>query len=53
MNFECYIPGKVIFGSGRIKELPEHARNLGSKAFITSSLKGIKVLGTGGVTYPE
>lgn len=44
MNFECYMPGKVIFGSGRIKELPEHARNLGGKAFVTSSLKGIKVL---------
>ncbi|HAJ95571.1 MAG TPA: 1,3-propanediol dehydrogenase [Actinobacteria bacterium] len=58
MNFDCFIPGKVIFGSGRIKELPEHAEKLGKKAFIATSLKGLdvldnilKILDDGGIKY--
>jgi len=44
MNFDCFIPGKVIFGSGRVKELPEKIDGLGAKAFVISSLKGLNVL---------
>ena len=44
MDFETYIPSRIIFGNGKIKELPENANKLGKKAFIASSLKGIKVL---------
>ncbi len=58
MNFDCFIPGKVIFGNGRIRELPEHAENLGKKAFIATSLKGrdvldniLKILDDGGIKY--
>jgi len=45
MNFEGYIPGKIIFGNGRIAELPENAKNFGKKAFITTSFhEGFEVL---------
>ncbi len=38
------MPTKVIFGCGSIKELPEYAKKLGNKAFITTSLKNNKLL---------
>lgn len=39
MNFEFFLPTKVIFGCGKIKELQKYAKRIGQKAFITTSLK--------------
>jgi alcohol dehydrogenase len=38
MNFDFTLPCNVLFGSGRINELSYHAKKLGKKAFIVTSL---------------
>jgi len=37
MNFDGYMPGKIIFGIGRIKEITQNVKKLGKKAFISTS----------------
>jgi len=37
MNFDGHMPGKIIFGSGRVRELPENVIKMGKKAFIATS----------------
>ena len=44
MDFQCYIPGRVVFGSGKINLLPDFAKKIGSKPLIVTSLKGINIL---------
>ena len=44
MSFECFLPVRVIFGNGKIKELPGYAEKIGKKALVVTSLKKIKVL---------
>jgi alcohol dehydrogenase class IV len=59
MNFDFTLPGNVLFGLGRIKELPARAKNTGKKAFIVTSfpedfeiLVGIlKLLDENGIGY--
>jgi alcohol dehydrogenase len=58
MNFDCYLPGRIIFGSGRTRELPDYAKKIGRKAFITTSLRGtnvfdyvIKILNDNNIDY--
>jgi len=44
MNFNYLVPTKIIFGRGRIDELPVQAKKLGKKPFIVTSLKGLEIL---------
>jgi len=44
MNFEFFLPAKIIFGCGKIKELPVYAEKIGKKAFIATSLKGLDLI---------
>ncbi|MCL4377430.1 MAG: iron-containing alcohol dehydrogenase [Actinobacteria bacterium] len=44
MNFECFLPVRVIFGNGKINELPNYAGKTGRKALITTSLKRLEIL---------
>jgi len=38
-SFDCGVTGRVIFGSGRIKDLALYGKRTGKKAFIATSLK--------------
>jgi len=44
MDFQCYLPGRVIFGCGKINLLPDYAKKTGKKPFIVTSLKNSKIL---------
>jgi len=44
MDFQCYLPGRVIFGCGKINLLPDYAKKIGKKPFIVTSLKNSKIL---------
>ncbi len=59
MNFDFTLPGNVLFGLGRIKELPSQAKNTGKKAFIVTSFPEdfevlvsiLKILDENGIGY--
>lgn len=44
MDFQCYLPGRMVFGSGKINLLPDFAKKIGGKPLIVTSLKGVKIL---------
>lgn len=41
MSFEYYLPVRVIFGNGKIKELPDYAEKIGKKALAIEKFQSL------------